>query len=118
MLGFGQRIIGSDSPAQRLVISNEGAKEAALSGITFTQPESGGRTEYSLGGTSCGATLAAQATCTADIVFKALGFGARTGEVQVQSNSSDSPARVQVNGTGCRPLTADIIRTGRDPCAP
>ena len=92
-----------------------------MSGITFTQPESGGRTEYSLGGTSCGATLAAQATCNADIEFKAMGFGLAAAvliDATMQSNSSDSPARVQVNGTGCRPLTADIIRTGRDPCAP
>ena len=117
-MGFGQRIIGSDSPPQRLIITNEGAAPAALTGVTFTQPEASGRTEYSLGGTSCVATLAPQASCTADIVFKALGFGLRQGELQVQSNTSDGPARVGLGGTGCRPLTPDIIRTGRDPCAP
>jgi parallel beta-helix repeat protein len=117
-MGFGQRIIGSDSPPQRLTITNDGAAPASLTGVTFTQPEASGRAEYSLGGTSCGATLAPQASCTADVVFKALGFGSRQGELQVPSNSSDSPARVQLGGTGCRPLTPDIIRTGRDPCAP
>jgi len=117
-MGFGQRIIGSDSPAQRLTITNEGAAPASLTGVTFTQPEASGRGEYSLAGTSCGVTLAPQASCSADVVFKALGFGSRQGELQVPSNSSDSPARVQLGGTGCRPLTPDIIRTGRDPCAP
>jgi len=117
-MGFGQRIIGSDSPPQRLTITNEGAAVASLTGVTFTQPEASGRSEFSLGGTSCGVTLAPQASCTADVVFRALGFGTRQGELQVPSNSPDSPARVQLGGTGCRPLTPDIIRTGRDPCAP
>jgi hypothetical protein len=52
------------------------------------------------------------------VTFKPLSFGPRQGEMQVTSNSADSPQKVQLGGTGCRPFTPGAIRSGRDPCAP
>jgi len=119
VLGFGNRQIGSDSAAQRITITNEGSQVANLLPIVVVQPESGGtgagKPEFVVTST-CSATLAPQASCFADIVFRALGFGERKGELQVLSNSPDSPQKATLGGTGCRPYVAGINRSGRDPC--
>jgi len=119
VLGFGNRQIGTDSTAQRITITNEGSQVANLLPIAVVQPESGGtgagKTEFVVTST-CSATLAPQASCFADIVFRALGFGERKGELQVLSNSPDSPQKATLGGTGCRPYAAGVNRSGRDPC--
>ena len=121
IIGFGNRVIGSESSPARLTITNEGSQQAVLGAITFTQPEGGdnGKKEFSVANTTCGALLDPQASCVADIVFKPLGFGPRDGQLQVPSNSADTPQRVTLGGTGCRPFVAGGNRAGgRDPCAP
>jgi len=119
VLGFGNHQIGTQSNAQRITITNEGAQVANLLPIAIVQPESVGtgeaKAEFTATST-CGATLAPQATCFADIVFRALGFGERKGELQVLSNSPDSPQKASLAGTGCRPYDAGVNRSGRDPC--
>jgi parallel beta-helix repeat protein len=118
-IGFGNRVIGSQSPPTRITITNEGSQQAVLGALTFTQPEGSGRVEFSVSGSTCGSILDPQATCVADLVFKPLGFGPREGQLQVPSNSADSPQRVTVGGTGCRPFVSGGNRAGgRDPCAP
>ena len=122
-LGFGNRQIGTQSTPQPVTIRNEGAQTATLGPMIITQPENGGsgaaaKSEFSISGTTCGATLEPQATCVASIVFRALGFGTRQGELSVSSNSADSPQKATMAGTGCRPYAAGANRSGRDPCAP
>jgi parallel beta-helix repeat protein len=116
LMGFGERVIGTTSATQRVTITNEGASDAQLGTISFTQDQ--GQTEFSLSSTTCGASLAAQASCFADIVMKPLGFGPRNGTMLVPSNSADSPRSITLGGTGCRPFAAGGNRSGRDPCAP
>jgi hypothetical protein len=76
--------------------------------------------DFILGGTSCGATLAPQASCTADVSFRPiLGFGPRTGALVVNSNSPNSPLSVILGGTSCRPFIGLGSRTGTSSnCAP
>ena len=92
---------------------------AELQPIVVVQPESGGagagKTEFIVTST-CGATLAPQASCFANVVFRALGFGERNGQLQVLSNAPDSPQTATLGGTGCRPYVAGVNRSGRDPC--
>ena len=116
-MGFGERLIGSATPASRVTVTNEGAQVAALGPIGFVQPETG-KSEYSISNTTCTLSLAAQATCFVDIVFTPLGFGSRAGQLLVPSNSADSPRTVNLGGTGCRPFVAGMNRATRDPCAP
>jgi hypothetical protein len=81
------------------------------------QPETG-KSEYSISSTNCSVSLAAQASCFVDIVFTPLGFGPRSGQLIVPSDSVDSPRTVNLGGTGCRPFVAGRNRSTRDPCAP
>ena len=116
-IGFGERLIGSASPTSRVVVTNEGAQVAVLGTMGFVQPETG-KSEYSISGTNCTASLAPQASCFVDLVLKPLGFGSRNGQFIVPSNSADSPRVVNLGGTGCRPFVTGANRAPRDPCAP
>ena len=115
VIGFGNRQIGTESNPQGITITNEGAEIANLQPIVVVQPEGEGKTEFVVTST-CGATLAPQASCFANVVFRALGFGERRGELQVPSNAPDSPQKASLVGTGCRPYAAGVNRSGRDPC--
>jgi parallel beta-helix repeat protein len=114
LVGFGNNQIGSDSKAQPITITNEGAEVAQLLPFVLVQPQEG-KTEFIVSSTTCGATLAPQASCVANVVFHALGFSERKGELQVPSNAPDSPKTATLTGTGCRPFAAGD-RSGRDPC--
>jgi trimeric autotransporter adhesin len=116
-VGFGARLIGSASPASHVTVTNEGAQTAVLGLMTFVQPETGGN-DFSISSTNCPASLAPQASCSVDLVMKAQGFGPRSGQFIVPSNSADSPRTVNLSGTGCRPFAVGSNRAPRDPCAP
>jgi hypothetical protein len=104
-IGFGNRMVGTQSPAMRVTIANDGGGAAVLGPITAS-------TDYLVVSTTCGATLAPQASCFADVAMKPMGFGNRVGEVSFVSNAEGSPHRVSVNGAGCRPFSAGNNRTG------
>ena len=111
-LGFGARVIGSSSTPQEITIQNIGGATAqiALSSATI---------DFLIGGNSCGGSLQPQASCTASVTFRPLGFGTRVGQFTVTSNANNSPATVGLAGTGCRPFAAGSSRFGSSiSCAP
>ena len=111
-MGFGDRVIGSQTAGQSITISNIGGAPATLSMLPST-------IDYLITGGNCGPTLAAQASCTAQIAFRPLGFGLRIGSFVVNSNAAGSPHTVDVSGTGCRPFLGLGSRLGsRANCAP
>ena len=113
-MGFGDRIIGSASPSQQVTITNIGGAAATLNLATST-------IDYRLTSNSCAATLEPNATCVAQVGFRPLGFGPRTGSLVVTSNTANSPQAVTLGGTGCRPFMASGNRfgdTGPGNCAP
>ncbi|HET7731439.1 MAG TPA: choice-of-anchor D domain-containing protein [Usitatibacter sp.] len=107
-IGFGERMVGVPGAAHRVTIANVGAMAAQLGPL-----EAGA--DYIVS-SNCGATLAPQGTCTADVVFRAVGFGPRPGRLQFTSNADGSPHSVDLLGTGCRPFF--FGRRDRPPCAP
>ena len=109
VIGFGDRSIGRASGTQRITVTNVGAVEATL-GPLQAGPD------Y-LVTSQCGATLAPQASCVADVAFRPIGFGPRAGSVQFSSNATGSPHRIDLLGRGCRPFSVGR-RPGQDPCAP
>jgi hypothetical protein len=104
-IGFGNRMVGTQSAAIRVTIANDGGAAAVLGPITAS-------TDYLVVSTTCGTTLAPQASCFADVAMKPMGFGNRVGEVSFVSNAEGSPHRVSINGAGCRPFSAGNNRTG------
>ena len=109
-IGYGSRMFGTQSEAQRFTIANDGGAPATLSPL-------GVGLDYLITGTTCGAALASQATCTADVAFRPLGFGPRPGQFTFTSNSANSPHSVDMLGTGCRPFTVSS-RGATSACAP
>ncbi len=111
-MGFGDRVIGTTSPTQRVTINNEGGAPATLGTLTTT-------IDYLIVNTTCGIALAPQSTCFADVAMRPVGFGSRVGEFSFTSNADGSPHKVTLDGAGCRPFTTSSNRLGtRSNCSP
>jgi len=110
-IGFGGRMFGTQSESQRITIVNDGGALANLAGMTVG-------VDYLLVGTTCGLTLAPAATCFADVAFRPIGFGPRSGQFTFTSNSPNSPHVVEMVGTGCRPFTVSGRAGATSACAP
>lgn len=112
-IGFGERLLGTTTASQRVTITNAGNAMATLTSVVPSN------LDFVVTGTSCGATLAPALTCFADVAMRPVGFGPRTGQLLVNSNAPDSPAHVDLAGTGCRPAGVGAGRSGtRNNCAP
>jgi hypothetical protein len=111
-IGFGGRMGGTQSPSQRITLTNDGGVAANLN-LAMTSPH------FVVINTSCGATLAPAASCSTDVAFQPQGFGPKQGQYVVTSNSPNSPLRVNLSGAGCRPVEVTQGRgTPPNNCAP
>ena len=111
-MGFGDRLIGTLSPTQLVTITNIGGAEGTLGLLSTT-------IDFTIASTNCGGSLAAGASCTAQMAFRPLGFGPRAGSLLVTGNAPNSPQSVGLFGTGCRPFFATGNRFGEfNACAP
>lgn len=63
--------------------------------------------------TSCGASLAAGASCLVEVSFSPMAEGPLQGSLTVASNASNSPAAVSLNGSGVQP-TLGLFFEGAD----
>jgi hypothetical protein len=107
-IGFGDRLLGSQSATQRVTIANVGNAPAVLSLPAITT------TDF-LVTTTCGNTLAPATTCFADVLFRPVGFGPRVAQLLVDG----SQVPVNLSGTGCRPFSRASSRLGaRFDCSP
>jgi hypothetical protein len=111
-VGFGDRIVGSTSASQRITVLNDGGADAAITGVTPSP-------DFIVTGNTCGTNLPPSATCFIDVAMRAIGFGARVGQLVIGSNATGAPHSVSLAGTGCRPFSATGVRTGpRSNCRP
>jgi hypothetical protein len=112
LMGFGERQIGSQSATQRVTVSNVGGASAAIERFDLGP-------DYVIAANGCGSALAAQQSCTIDLALRPVGFGPRTGRLDILTNAEGSPHTVNLSGTGCRPYTAASRNAGRNAaCAP
>ncbi|MDQ6906606.1 MAG: choice-of-anchor D domain-containing protein, partial [Chloroflexota bacterium] len=58
------------------------------------------------GGSSCGATLAAGATCTLSVGFTPSATGVRTGTLVMTDNAAGSPRTIALSGSGTQPAVS------------
>ena len=111
-IGFGSRVIGSQGTSQTVTITNIGGATASLN---LAMPS----IDFLIAGNNCGATLAPQASCNAEVTFRPLGFGTRLGSFVVGGNAANAPQSVVITGTGCRPFAAGSSRfSSSSSCAP
>ncbi|MEZ0114343.1 hypothetical protein ABH920_008377 [Catenulispora sp. EB89] len=91
-LNFGDVNSGSTSAPQSVTVNNPGTSAAALSGISATGPF----TQTN----NCGSSLAAGASCTAQVTFKPTAGGNATGTLTVATSAPGGPLSVALSGRG------------------
>ena len=114
-LDFGTLTAGLASAPQTVTFSNPGTATTALTGITSTS------TEFAIQSSTCGASLAAGASCTVSVSFAPAASGARSGALSAASSAPGSPLAVALTGTGVvltgnqasgKPVTASSVNNG------
>jgi hypothetical protein len=92
-LAFGSTPVDGSSVAQQVTFSNTGNVPVSLGGVTVAA----GTTHYSVS-TSCGASLAVGATCSASVTFSPRAAGPITGTLRATFSSGN--VDVTLSGTG------------------
>jgi parallel beta-helix repeat protein len=99
-LTFASQALNTTSSAQAVTVNNTGTAAATLSVISAT----GDFSET----TTCGTSIAADASCTVSVRFTPTASGTRTGSLTIASNASNSPATVALTGTGAGPVNTNL----------
>ena len=93
---FGNVVSGATSSAQTVTLSNTGNATLSISGITI-----GGTNATDFADTTtCGETLAADASCTISVTFTPGAVANFTATVSVADNAVGSPQTASLSGTG------------------
>lgn len=93
-MAFADQQVETTGPTQVITLFNIGS---GLMNITLPFTISADWTQTA---TTCGATLAASASCTITIAFRPHVAGARTGTVSITTDAAGSPHTVALTGTG------------------
>ena len=95
---FNSTKVGNTSPGspQTIILTNNGSATLNISGISITGTNPG---DFSQGNT-CGATLAASASCNINTSFTPLALGSRSAFISVADDAPGSPQTVPISGTG------------------
>ena len=95
-LDFGSQAVGVSSSPRAVTVTNSAASAAAISSIAA----SGGNGDFSQTN-NCGSSIAANASCTVNVVFMPTVAGTRTGTLAINSNAGNTS--VALNGVGTAP---------------
>jgi hypothetical protein len=101
-LTFTSQVIGTTSAAQTLTLHNTGTATLTGIGLTFTGP-------FSRPGGTCGATLAAGANCSINVVFTPTAGGAATGTLAIAASVTVTGSPVGLSGTGVVAVTSATL---------
>jgi hypothetical protein len=91
-LGFGDQQIGITSPAQTVTLTNNQSIALNINSISV----SGNFAQTN----TCGASLAANASCNIQVTFTPTATGTRSGMLTVKDNANSSPQTASLTGTG------------------
>ena len=91
-LTFAGTVVGNTSGAQTVQLTNTGTVAATISAITTSGDFA--RT------TTCGSTLAVNASCSVGVTFTPTVQGSRSGTLTVTGNANNSPTTVSLSGSG------------------
>ena len=98
-LAFGTQVLGTTSAGKVVTVTNITSAAVSISSIT----PSG---DFAVSAKTCGASLAASATCTVTLVFKPSVVSAVAGDLTIAYAGVGSPNRLGLSGTGVVPLAA------------
>jgi hypothetical protein len=95
-LTFAATIVGHSSAAQTVTLTNTGSLTITISSIAISGANAGDFSRT----TTCGATLAVSASCTAGVTFTPTATGARTASLVFTDSGANSTQSVSLQGTG------------------
>jgi hypothetical protein len=94
-LAFGTVVVGVTAPGKIVTLTNSGTATLNISNIATS-----GDFALVTSPKPCGSTLAAGLSCKIKITFTPTQVGARTGNLTITDNASNSPQTVPLSGTG------------------
>ena len=95
-LNFGTQVVGSQSPVQKVVLTNAGRSTLTINSIAVTGIDASDFGEEN----DCGFSLQPKAHCTIDASFNPTRVGPRLAAVTVTDNAAGSPQTVPLSGIG------------------
>jgi hypothetical protein len=95
-LTFPSQALNTTSSAQTVTVNNTESTAVSVSSIAASG-------DYAQTNT-CGASIAAGASCTVSVTFTPTAAGTRTGSLTIASNATNSPNTVALSGTGAGPV--------------
>jgi hypothetical protein len=108
-LDFGSQTLSTASVPHTVTITNSGSSNLVLGTAAVTGTAS---SDYSLPTDTCsGATIAATATCSLDVVFTPSTAGTRTASVTLTANTARGGIEITLTGTGAKLASTVTIKT-------
>src|ERR1700674_4113998 len=98
-LVFGKTVVGTAATGKTVTLSNTGSATLNINSIAVS-----GDFAPATSPKPCGSTLAAGANCVIKVTFTPTQLGARTGNITITDNASNSPQTVPLSGTGIAPV--------------
>jgi hypothetical protein len=99
-LTFPSQALNTTSSAQTVTVNNTGSTAVSVSQIAAT----GDFAET----TTCGASIAAGASCTVSVTFTPTAAGNQTGSLTIASSAPNSPNTVSLTGTGAGSTSTNL----------
>ena len=97
---FGGQNLSTTSAAQSVTLTNTGNATLAITNIGIVGTDPG---DFAVTST-CGGSVAANASCTIGVTFTPGSVGGRTASVSIADNAGGSPQTVNLTGTGNGPI--------------
>jgi hypothetical protein len=95
LLKWGGIVVGTTSNPKTVTLTNTGSSTLNISSVTTS-----GDFAQKIVAKSCGATVAAGASCVIKVTFTPTQVGVRNGTLTVNDNAADSPQTVSLTGKG------------------
>ena len=103
-LSFPTTNVGSSAIALTAQLSNPGNASLTITGITIAGTGAGAFTQTN----TCGASLAAGATCSISVVLTPTSAATYAASISVADNATGSPQSVQLSGSGAAVVVSDF----------
>lgn len=115
-VSFGDRTVGTTSPAQAITVNNQGDAALSVAGASLAGPNAA---DFRISANSC-ATVPAGSSCTVHVAFAPGSEGAKAATLSVSDNAAGSPHSAPLAGNGLAPaagpagVPVDVQATGGD----
>jgi Cep192 domain 4/Beta-propeller repeat len=106
---FGNQTQYVRSAVETVMVTNEGTATLNITGITFTETDTSGNTDFAETDNCVGTVAASGGTCSINITFTPNSLTPETGTFSIADNATGSPHLINVSGTGVTTATAVTV---------